>query len=163
MRFSLLLIFSFVLCAGFSLPAQAECSRADIRAKMDADAKNAAMKLQDDINSGWKGPNSFASKYCTAQILSNFDQLGTTLTNGVWALIQNLLNSFLSQVCQAAVAPLQNAASKLCIPFFSLPSFNFNLALNRGFCNGTQLLNVNAIYGTSYGGSNSSYASPLPP
>jgi hypothetical protein len=149
------IIICLILALGILAPAQAwaaGCSNPQVRKLMDDSAQNRLLRTQAGIANNWQPANSFNSMYCSAQILNNFNSIGSALSNGIFSMIQGLLTNLMNQACQAAVAPIQNAASKLCIPSFSLPSFSLNLPMNRGFCNGMQLLTVNPIYGTPYMG-----------
>jgi hypothetical protein len=154
-RPALLFLFVIVLfCAVSSLAyaGDAPCTNAQIRAAETASAQNALNRSQDAIMRNWKSANSFNSVYCGAQLLSNFDTIGNMLSNGIYSLIQSTLNNLISQACRAAVAPIQNAASQLCIPFFTLPSLNLNLSANTGFCSGMSLLTVNPVTTRPYTG-----------
>jgi hypothetical protein len=158
MRFSLIvrLALMAVLMGGFAMPAHAvDCSNAQIRANMTADAGNLAKQRINSMTSGWQKQPSFNSLYCGANFSSMFDQLGANLGGAIFSMIQNLLTNLMSQACAAAVAPIQNAASQLCIPFFSAANFNLSLGLpgtNMNFCSGMQLLNVTPVMGGSSSG-----------
>jgi hypothetical protein len=160
------LCLALALLFVFSAPATsyaAACSNAQIRAAMDAGSRNRNLRIQQQINTSWQNPSSFSSMYCGVNILNNFDNIAQTLSNGLFSLVRSALQNLMNQACQAAIAPIQNAAAQLCIPFFSLPNLNLNLNINRNYCNGISLLNVNAVYGTGYGGGNYSPIPGTPP
>jgi hypothetical protein len=151
MRFSYFVRVAFiaVLLCGFAQDARATlCSDPALRNAMTTGASNAAKTREQAIAKGWKAPSAFNSLYCGAQIKSMFGAIGTGLGGAFYAMINTLLTNLINQACASAIAPIQNAASQLCIPFFSMANFNINLGLTTptlNMCNGTQLFSVTPV------------------
>jgi hypothetical protein len=148
-----------ILALAFASPALADnpstgpyssgCTDSAMAEKIKTDAANRAKQLEKNIASNWKNPSSFNSLYCGVQITSMFDQIGTGLGGSIYSMINSLLTNLINQACASAIAPIQNAASQLCIPFFSAANFNLSLGLpgmgSGGYCNGMQLLSVTPV------------------
>lgn len=166
-RLGALACLAFVLMFLVAQPARADfddypCDP-KVKADIDAARANAAAAKQQEIDKIFGQPNSFESLYCGANITSNFQSLASMLTSGVSGLIKNFLKGLMNQACQAAIAPLQNAASLACIPRIDMSFSLGNLfsSGSRGFCDGFQLINVSPT--TSAPASSSGGLSPYVP
>ncbi len=120
---------------------------------------NAAVRTMNIFGRNWNKPFDFSSLYCIPSLMGNFDSIGNMFSSGLYNLIQSAINKVLGQVCQAALQPLQNAASEICIPNFTMPSFDFNLSTKSSYCEGMQLITVTPSYGTPYTGGAGDYFS----
>lgn len=130
------------------------CDSAVMTALNDA-RKNAAAAEQKRNNDIMGSPLDFDKLYCGAQITDSFGEIARMFSRDAIAnLVRNVIKNVMNQACQAAVAPLQNAATLACIPRIDLSFTIPNLFANgkRGFCDGFQLLQVSPVTSAPSGG-----------